>query len=228
MTRPFPGVYADGAPPVSIEADRTQTARPYNFDIPASIAAPPQGGIVARTTHVASRMRTIEGMRGYSTRASLLVRHAASFLGLMLCVAVCHWAFSSIPAWRFGGLVMLYSVTFIFLLAAIGTVVFAEARSDIQNQARHFVFGIIALPGTSMAIFMRIINSELAAPSAQDDMFIAVLRGNALPLAYFTLVVIPAFVFAKYVFGGIRSANRSALTSEETIATYMRHDGWQR
>jgi len=228
MTRPFPGVYADGAPPVSHETGRTTTARPYNFDIPDSIATPPQGGVVARTTRVASRMRTIEGMRGYSTRTALLARHAASFLGLMVCVAISHWAFASIPAWRFGGLVMLYSVTFIFLIAAIGSIVFAEARAEIQNQARHFVFGIIALPGASMAIFMRVINSNLATPSAQEDMFISVLRGNALPLAYFTLVVIPAFVFAKYVFGGIRSANRSALTSEETIATYMRHDGWQR
>jgi hypothetical protein len=223
------GIYADGAPPTAAEAAvRTPTARPYNFDIPSSIATPPKGGVVARTTHVASRMRTIEGMRGYSTRASLLARHAASFLGLLVCVAICHWSFSAIPAWRFGGLVMLYSVTFIFIIAAVGTIIFAEARADIQNQARHFVFGIIALPGTSMAIFMRIVNSALATPSSQEDMFISVLRGNALPLAYFTLVVIPAFVFAKYVFGGIRSANRAALTSEETMATYMRHDGWQR
>jgi hypothetical protein len=204
------------------------STRSYQFDIPASIATPPEGGIVARTTRVASRIRTVEGLRGYSTRASVLARHAASFVGLLMCISVCHWAFSAIPAWRFGGLVMLYSVTFIAVIAAIGTIIYADARSEIHSQARHFVFGIIALPGAAMAIFMRIINGALTAPSAQEDMFISVLRGNALPLAYFSLVVIPAFVFAKYIFGGIRSANRSAMTAEETLATYMRSDGWQR
>jgi hypothetical protein len=59
-------------------------------------------------------------------------------------------------------------------------------------------------------------------------MFLSLLRGNALPLMYFTLVVVPVFVYAKYVFGGIRSANRSGLADEEFIATYMRQDGAQR
>jgi hypothetical protein len=226
MTRHSLGVYADGAP-LSVAAP-SQPARPYHYDLPDSLATPPSGGLVARTTRVASRMRTFEGLRGYSTRVSVVARHASSFLGLLLCVAICHWAFAPVASWRFGGMVMLYSVTFISLIAAIGTVLYAEARSDIQRQCRHFIFGIIALPGTSMALFMRLIHGNLTAPSAQEDMFVSVLRGNALPLAYFSLVVIPAFVFAKYVFGGIRSANRSAMTAEEQLATYMRHDGWQR
>jgi hypothetical protein len=45
---------------------------------------------------------------------------------------------------------------------------------------------------------------------------------------YFTLVVVPVFVYAKYVFGGVRTANRSGLADEEFMATYMRQDGAQR
>lgn len=225
MSRPFPGVYADGAAPVAQQYP--SASRSYQFDIPASIATPPEGGVVARATRAASRIRTTEGLRGYSTRAAVLSRHAASFLGLMMCVAVSHWAFSALPSWRFGGMLMMYSITFMSLIAAVGTVIYADSRNEIHNQARHFIFGIVALPGTAMAVFMRIVLTALDAPSSQDDMFISVLRGNALPLVYFSLVVIPAFVFAKYVFGGVRSANRSALTSEETLATYMRHGEWR-
>lgn len=226
MTRHSVGVYADGAP-LSVQTP-SPLARPYHYDLPPSLATPPEGGLVARTTRMASRVRTFEGLRGYSTRMSVVLRHISSFLGILFCVAVCHWAFSSVPAWHFGGLVMLYSVMFIMVIAAIGSVLYAEARGEILNQCRHFAFGIIALPGTAMAIFMRLVHGNLTAPSAQEDMFVSVLRGNALPLAYFSLVVIPSFVFAKYVFGGIRSTNRTAMTVEEQLATYMRHDGWQR
>jgi hypothetical protein len=145
----------------------------------------------------------------------------------MFAVAIAHWAFSDRPQWRFGGLLMLFSVAFILVIAAAGTVFYAESRQQIVDQARHFAFGIVAFPGAALAVFMRVVSAALE-PVGEGDMFTSILRGSGLPLVYFSLVAIPAFVFAKYVFGGLRSVNRRALADEETLATYMRHDGWQR
>jgi hypothetical protein len=40
--------------------------------------------------------------------------------------------------------------------------------------------------------------------------------------------IIPVFVFVKYIFGGIRSQNRSGMLDEEMLATFQRQDGRQR
>lgn len=188
---------------------------------------PSPDSVVGKAAKAVTRARTYEGLRGLSTRASLLLRQLGAFSVLMGCVGVSHWAFSIRPDWKFGGVLMLFSAAFILAVAAVGTVLYAESRQQIIDQARHFTFGIVLLPGAALAIFMRIVAATLG-PAAEGDVFAAVLQGNGLALVYLSIVIIPAFVFAKYVFGGLRSVNRKALADEETVATYLRQDGRQR
>lgn len=183
--------------------------------------------IVETVARAASRIRQFEGPRGYSLRAHIVVRYASLWLTLLLCSGLAHWAFADLPQWRHGGSMMLYSACAILLVGVIGSVLYAEAREEIVKTAKHYCLGIVALPGAALAVFMRIVAVSLNG-NTSDDVFISLLRGNGLPLMYFTLVVIPVFVFTKYVFGGVRSANRSGLADEEFIATYMRQDGSQR
>jgi hypothetical protein len=228
-----PGTPLHGMPRLSVFAD----GAPTGWDVPAPApgrttpweADPPPSpdSIVGRAATAATRLRTYEGLRGISTRVSVAFRQVGAFAVLVGCVGVSHWAFSARPEWRFGGALMLFSVAFILATAAVGTVLYAESRQQIIDQARHFAYGIVLLPGAAIAVFMRIVAATLG-PAPSGDVFAAVLQGNGLALVYLSVVAIPAFVFAKYVFGGLRSVNRRALADEETISAYMRQDGHQR
>ena len=211
-----PGTFSDGAPPIKNTA--------AHADVPFDA---PTGSLIVRAEQVASRVRRIEGPRGIAVRTNVWVRHLGYLFTIALCTGTSHWAFQAIPAWRHGGEMLLYAVTAILFIAVIGSVLYAEARYEIQKSARHYAFGIVALPGAALAVFMRVVSQALAN-SGGDDMFVSILRGNGLPLMYVTLVVVPVFVFAKYIFGGIRTSNRSGLADEEFIATYLRQDGAQR
>lgn len=220
---PRMSVFADGAPggwvgPMPTPGNTT----PWEAD-----PEPSPDSVVGRVAKVATRLRTYEGMRGTSTRMSVALRQVGAFGTLVACVAVSHWSFSARPDWRFGGMLMLFSVSFILAVAAVGTMLYAESRQQIIDQARHFTYGIVLLPGAALAVFMRLVSSTLG-PAANGDVFAAVLQGNGLALVYLSVVAIPSFVFAKYVFGGLRSINRRALADEETMAAYMRQDGHQR
>jgi hypothetical protein len=215
---PRVSVFADGAP------SHIPTPAPWDAD-PAP--APPGDGVVGKAGRAVSRIRSFEGLRGYSTRVTVALRQVGALFTLLACSATAHWAFSDRPTWHFGGVLMLFSLAFILAIAAVGTVLYAESRQQIVDQARHFAFGIVALPGAALSVFMRVVSSSLG-DAGETDMFASILRGSALPLVYFSLVAIPAFVFAKYVFGGLRSVNRRGLADEEALASYMRHDGYQR
>lgn len=211
------GALADGARP---------GLKPTSDNSP--VLPPPTGeGLVVRAGKTASRIRRNEGLRGYSVRTQVWTRYCGYFLTIVLCYAAANWAFAGIPAWRHGGEMLLYSVCTILVVSVVGSVLYADKRDEIQRAARQYAFGIVALPGAFLSLFMRIVARALATNNG-DDMFVSMLRGNGLPLMYMTLVIVPVFVYVKYIFGGIRSQNRSGLVDEEFIATYMRQDGIQR
>ena len=147
---------------------------------------------------------------------------------IVLCFAITRWAFAANATWRFGGHVLLYSVAFMLATAAVGSILYADSREQIYEQARHFAFGLVLLPSTALSLFMRLVNQALDTPAADGDMFASILRGNGLPLVYFATVTLPPFVLAKYIFGGIRNINRQAMADEEQLAAMMRQDGYQR
>ena len=123
---------------------------------------------------------------------------------------------------------MLYTVAYMGVVAVVGTLFYAESRMKIAEQFRQFTFGIVTLPGAGIAILSRILGSALNTESSEGDQFLSLLTGNGIMLVYFATVVIPAAVFTKYVFGGVRTAHRNGLADEEAIAVYQRQDGMQR
>lgn len=226
------GSFADGAPPSGGWADGTARdgygpGGGYDNGA-ASIPHQSAPGVVARATKAVSRIRSFEGPRGYSTRVSVALRHFCYLLTIVTCSGLTHWAFQPNQTWRMGGKIMLFSCSFMLVTAAVGSLLYADQRHQVIEQCRHFVFGIVCLPGAALALFMRLVSSAIDKPSAEGDMFVQVLTGNGMPLMFIAIVIIPAFVYAKYVFGGIRSTNRAALSDEESMATYMRQDGFQR
>lgn len=209
--------YADGAPAVPRHD-------PWDGDPDPS---PTPGSAVGRAVKTASRVRQFEGWRGYSNRTLVAVRQVGAVALLIGTYLLARWSFAPRAEWKFGAEMMLFSVAFIQLCATIGTVIYAESRFKIIEQARHFTFGIVALPAAALSVFMRIVNTSL--PTGDDsNVFTGVLLGNGLPLVYFSVVIIPAFVFAKYIFGGLRTVNRKALADEESLAAFMRQDRLQR
>jgi phosphotransferase system glucose/maltose/N-acetylglucosamine-specific IIC component len=206
-----PGAFADGARPGAV-GTTAQTQR---------------DGVVERAHKAASRIRTNEGLRGYSVRTQVLVRYVGYFFLTLVSFIMAKWSFAAIPQWRHGGEMLLYSVCTILTVGCIGSVMYADARDEINRSARQYAFGIVALPGAALSVFMRIVSQALESSSG-EDMFVSMLRGNGLPLMYMTLVIIPVFVFVKYIFGGIRSQNRSGMANEEFMSTYLRQDGIQR
>jgi hypothetical protein len=206
-----PGAFSDGARPGAV--NHTPSASRDN--------------VVERAHKAASRIRTNEGLRGYSVRTQVLVRYVGYFFLTVVCYLMSKWAFAAIPQWRHGGEMLLYSVCTILTVASVGSILYADARDEINRAARHYAFGIVALPAAAMSVFMRIVSQALESNTG-EDMFVSMLRGNGLPLMYMTVVIIPVFVFVKYIFGGIRSQNRSGMANEEFMSTYLRQDGVQR
>lgn len=209
-------VFADGAPESS-----SKSAVPWERN-PAS--APEEGSTVERVINAATRIRSFEGWRGYSNRIVVAARQVGAFALLLLAYLATEWAFSGYDAWRHGGEMMLFSVATIQLSSALGTVMYAESRFKIIEQARQFTFGLVAFPAAGLAVFMRVVLSSVDVGSS-SDVFTSMLIGNGLPLLFFSCVVIPAVVHLKYIFGGVRAASRAALADEEYIEQYSRYNG---
>lgn len=210
----------------TLEVDGLGPDRP-KFDEMAPPDPAPTGK-VASAVKIASRVRTFEGFRGYSARTAVWLRQFCAFMVVLGGSAVSHWALADRPAWRFGGYLMLYSVAFMAVCTSLGTVLYAESRLKIVEQFRHFTFGLVVGGGTAIAVLARVLSSAVPESAAASDGFLSLLTGNGMMLVYFSTVVIPAGVFAKYVFGGVRTAHRNALADEEAMAIWTRQDGRQR
>ena len=218
---------------ISVFADGVPSSAPPRYDQPGSVTAnemsppePPPTGVVASAIRAASRVRSLEGLRGYSTRTAVWIRWAVFALVIVMCSAIAHWAFSTNDQWAFAGVMMLFSVTFMALVGAVGSVLYAESRSKIVEDFQQFAMGIAALPGAALAILNRILAASVA-PTAGDEQFLQTLTTSGLAFVYFSTVVIPAAVFAKAVFGGIRAGQKNAASDEELVTAYTRQDGRQ-
>ena len=151
------GVFADGA-------SFANNASTQHSD--QSYSGAPSASFVDRAHKAASRVRTNEGLRGYSVRTQVWVRYIGYFLLIAFCTGCAKWSFSAIPAWRHGGEMLLYSVATILVVATIGSVLYAEARDEIQRAARQYAFGIVALPAAALSVFMRPIAIAVASHNA--------------------------------------------------------------
>jgi hypothetical protein len=215
------GAYADGVAPGRLPATYSDT-----YDLMPHEPAPigkPHASVAA-----ADRIRAALGARSVSYRTMLILRQVGGLFVLLGCVAVSSWSFSATPSWRYGGMMMLFSIAFMMLCMIAGSVMYSDSRQRIAAECRHFVYGIVAIPGAAIAVLLRLMTTAWTGPEANADQFINLLRSNGLPLAYFATVLLPAVVFAKFVFGGIRAAQHNAMNDSEHMSVLLRHDGMQR
>jgi hypothetical protein len=116
---------------------------------------------------------------------------------------------------------MLLSITSIIVVGAISTLFYINMRVTIVSRVRHYVFGLIALPGTLLAIFLKAASSWLGSDTLGSTL------GLALPIIFLATIILPAFVFAKEMMS-IRSLNQSKLDDEEAVLLWTRQDGLSR
>jgi hypothetical protein len=177
--------------------------------------------VTDRATRAVSRLQQFEGLRGRSTRASLVFRYMTYVLSIMLFSALTQGATEGIRYAEDGGLFMLLSCTTISVVGAISTLFYVNLRNEILARVRHYIFGIVLLPGTLLAIFLFVTKSWWGT-----DTFSSTLS-MALPVIFLVTVVMPAFIFVKEI-AGMRAIYRSTLDDQEAVTLWTRQDGLQR
>ncbi len=168
--------------------------------------------VSARVVNQASRIMRNEGPRGYSSRASIMVKYATYFLGIVFSVIGVKAAFAGVPGVSDGGKWLLLSVTAQMLIAALGTMFFSDRRHEIIHQVRAFVFGYTATPAVGIAIFARV---AWEMSTSSQDLFISTLV-SALPWIWFLPVLLPVVIFGRLV-AGMRAVHRLGRTGEELL-----------
>lgn len=184
-------------------------------------------GLLTRAPAKPGRIQRVEGARGMSLRASVYLRYLAYVIVIVLASSVSNFCFTHIGKYTLGGVLMFGLATLTFVTAAAGTMFYTNQRNEILEQCRHYVFGMMVLPGTAIALIMYV--AQLMAGTgqqAQNDQFLHIIF-IGLPAVYFATVVLPPVLFVKML-AGIRNLHRSQLDDEEMVSLWTRQDGLQR
>lgn len=174
-----------------------------------------------RTTHVMQN----EGPRGYSTRAAVYVRHAAYLLVLILCSSITHHAMAAAGPYSIdGGMAMFVLSTLTIVVGALGTIFYAASRNEIIEQVRHYVFGLMVLPGTGIALVLWLVKGVVTSQANPDAFSQTVDIG--LLMVFGAALIMPPVLFLKLM-SGIRTLSRSTRDDQEMMQTWARQDGRQ-
>lgn len=210
--------WSDGAPTPTPTPD-TRPSGSSGYSTPQT----PQGRkYTDGVTHRVSRVVQFEGLRGRSTRAAVVLRYVAYVMLILGCAAVTQVSTDGIRNASGGGWFLLMSCTLITVTGAIATILYPNTRDEIIHRVRHYAFGIVALPGAILALFLKAAQSWMGSGDT-----LAATLGAAGPIVFLATIVLPAFVFVKEMFG-IRTLNRSRLDDEEAVLLWTRQDGNQR
>lgn len=213
------GAWSDGAPLRNLP--REEQGR--RLDGRTDTTANPTASITERATRKVSRIRQFEGLRGYSSRVTLAVKYVNYFLLVLLCCGLTGYLTKGVRYASGGGTFMLFSVAVITVSGAVSTLFYVNLRNELVERVRHYVFGIVLIPGTLLAVTLRALQEW---EWANEGSLGGTLRG-ALPVIFLASVVLPAIVFVKEIVG-IRTLHRSKLDDEESVQLWTRQDGLQR
>lgn len=183
-------------------------------------------GLTSSAPHKVARVGSNEGPRGYSTRAAVYLRHVAYLLIVMAGSSISHYCFQAVGKYMLGGKLMFGLAGLVLASAAVGTMFYTNQRNEILEQTRHYVFGMMVLPGTALALIMW--GAQVMAgpaPGGSEDQFLKVIF-IGLPALYFATVVIPPVLFIKML-AQIRTLHRSRLDDQEMMQLWTRQDGRQ-
>lgn len=181
----------------------------------------------SRPTVSRTRMRLLtEGPRWFSTRAGIWTKYFIYLVLTILSSLVTGALLDYAGTTRYGGLLLLFAITVMFVTAAIATAVYPTQRADILQQTRHYVFGLCMFPAVALAALLAVLSGVITAPAAAGDT-LASLLGFALPAVFIITVVLPPIVFVKAV-AGYHTLSRSTQDDSELVAIMSRQDGLQR
>lgn len=215
------GAWSDGAPMRNLPRDGETRTLPQ--DDAGTTRPLRDASITERATRKVGRIRQFEGLRGYSSRATLAIKYVNYFLLVLLGCGLTGYLTKGVRYASGGGTFMLFSVAVITATGAISTLFYVNLRNELVERVRHYVFGIILLPGTLLALTLRALQEW---EWANEGSLGGTLRG-ALPVIFLASVVLPAIVFVKEIVG-IRTLHRSKLDDEESVQLWTRQDGLQR
>ena len=118
---------------------------------------------------------------------------------------------------------MLFSCAVISSSGAVATLFYVNLRKEIVERVRHYIFGIILVPGTLLAVTLR----ALQEWEWVNEGSLGKTLQAALPAIFLASVVLPAIVFVKELVG-IRTLHRTKLDDEESVQLWTRQDDLQR
>jgi hypothetical protein len=176
---------------------------------------------VSKITGIITRLRPNEGPRGVSTRLGVMLRYISYFFSIVFFSSVTQYFTADVSNAKNGGLFMFLACTSVFFVGAIASLFYVNLRNEIVERVRHYSFGIILLPGSLIAVFMKAADNWLGT-----DTFGRTL-GSAMPIVFLATVILPVFIFIKEM-AGIRTLYRTKLDDQEQVSLWTRNDGLQR
>ena len=223
------GAWSDGAPMRgNVTVDNSgldYNAMPYDrgnnalyTTTPSSQEPSMKQSIPSILTSKVGSIRQFEGLRGRSTRATLAIKYINQFIIIILLAGVSE----GVPYASGGGKFMLFSCSVVALVGAGATLFYVNLRRELIEKVRHYIFGIILVPGTLIACLLKVLPNWSSAEGGE----LGGVLNSVLPSIFIAAVVLPALVFVKEILG-IRTLHRSTMDDQEAVALWSRQDGLQ-
>lgn len=197
----------------------------YNASPAASAPAdtPTRRSLPDLATSRVNRIRQFEGLRGYSTRAALAVKYLTYFLLITAFSGVTQVATNGVKYASGGGKFLFVSCALVAVAGSTSTLFYANLRNEIVEKVRHYIFGIMLIPGMMLALMLRALQQWEWA----NEGSLGVTLQAALPAVFLATVVLPTLVFIKEMLG-IRTLHRTKMDDQEAVQLWTRQDGLQR
>lgn len=227
------GAWSDGAPMRgNVTVDNSgldYNAMPYDrgnnalyTTTPSSQEPSMKQSIPSILTSKVGSIRQFEGLRGRSTRATLAIKYINQFIIIILLAGVSERLTEGVPYASGGGKFMLFSCSVVALVGAGATLFYVNLRRELIEKVRHYIFGIILVPGTLIACLLKVLPNWSSAEGGE----LGGVLNSVLPSIFIAAVVLPALVFVKEILG-IRTLHRSTMDDQEAVALWSRQDGLQ-
>ena len=227
------GAWSDGAPMrgyVTVDnSGLDYNAMPYDRGNNALYANTPaysepvaKQSIPSMLTSKVGTIRQFEGLRGRSTRAALVVKYLNQFIFIIILAGIAERLTQGVPYASGGGKYMLFSCSVVALVGAGATLFYVNLRRELLEKVRHYIFGIILVPGTLIACLLYVLPNWSSSEGGE----LGGVLNSVLPSILIAAVVLPALVFVKEILG-IRTLHRSTMDDQEAVALWSRQDGLQ-
>lgn len=168
-----------------------------------------------RTSSRVSRILALEGLRGKSSRYSLLLKYVTIFLSVILLSALTQELTKGIKNVSGGGWFMLACSTMIFAVGAGATMIYPNIRGELIHKTKFYVINIICVPGAIFSLLIRSAQNWLGTDTLGQTL------GIAIPIIFLSTLILPALVYVKEIVG-LRGINRSKLDDEEAVLLWTR------